>query len=232
MAIPATKTSTLPCLRWLDEVQHLHELERFDARRFLEALELELGDGEESSAHVGVQLDALHEVLRTVEQFTVKAMAIRLTHVFSSEPVPPQLRTLLSTTIVAYAEDLGLLRRRFARSMSASLLNELTETAAQVLSLRQILREGALALAQRLAQAHAEAPWLQKAARDRSLQDAERLRLRLLRVDLRQLADKPQRIEAQRTDARLKALPPPDEEVEVEAPEDPKAQRFALLEID
>lgn len=232
MAISATKTSALPCLQRLDEVQHLHELERFDARRFLEALEIELGDGEESSAHVGMQLDALHEVLRTVEQFTVKTMAIRLTHVLSSEPVPPQLRTLLSTTIVNYADDLGLLRRRFSRSMSPRLLNDLTETAAQVLSLRQILRDGALGLAQKLAQASAEAPWLQKAARDRSLKDAERLQLRLLRVDLRQLVERPQRLEAQRTEARLKALPPPDEEVEVEAPEENKAQRFALLEID
>jgi hypothetical protein len=220
----------LPCLNQLDEVQHLHELERFDATRFLDALERELGDGDETLQRLAAQLDGLHQALQRIEQFTVKAMAIRLTHLLSREPVPPQLRTLLSTTVANYADDLKLLRQRFGRSVSAPSLEAIVQAAAQVLDTRQRLRIGALTLGQRIAAA--QGAWLDKAARDRSLPDAERLRLRLARLDLRELIARPERLEANRFEARMKTLPPPEEEIEVEPPEAEKVSRFALLELD
>jgi hypothetical protein len=225
--------STVPppsCLRVLDDVQHLRELQHFDAARFLVELEAELSGTSESLSQLGAQLDGLHQVLLTIEQFTTKAMGIHLTHVLATEPAPPQLRTLLSSTIVAYDGDMKLLRRRFERSVSPSLLESIIAAAESVLGARKRLRDGTLALGRKLAAAHA--PWLKRAAANRTLDEPERLRLRLARVDLQQIEEQPERLTLDRFEARLKKLPPPEEEIEVDDNEDAKAQRFSLLEID
>jgi hypothetical protein len=211
-------------------MQNLHELERLDATALLSQLATELGDGDQTLTCLAFQLDGLHQALKTIEEFAAKAMSIRLMHVLADAPVPPQLRRLLSATVTSYANDLPLLRRRFGRALAEPVLDAVVQAAEQVLSLRQLLRSGVLALGQRVAQD--QSVWLTKAARSRWLPDAERLRLRLARLDLEELSKNPARLAAERFEARLKALPPPQEEPEVQDPADEQAQRFSLLEID
>ena len=223
-------TLPLPSLDMLTSVQHLHEIENLEPARFIVALEADLGTGNETLATLGAQLDGLHQALLAIEQLTRLAMGVRLTHVLAKEPVPPQLRRLLSATVVSYADDLTLLRQRFDRYLSPALLDAIIEAAQWVLALRQALYDSVLELGRRVALA--QESWLQNAARNRMLENAERLRLRLARLDLQQLVELPERLAAERFEARLKKLPVPEEECEVEAGEDTKAQRFSLLEID
>ena len=220
----------LPSLDVLDRVQHLHELERFVPARFSAALEADLGPGDQTLATLAAQLDVLHQMLLRIDSFISKAMAIHLTHLLSTEPVSPQLRTLLSTTVTGYAGKMKLLRERFARAMSPGLLDAVVQAAESVLDTRQSLREGIFALAQKLAEA--QAPWVDQASRDKSLKDAELMKMRLARADLAELRRQPARIEQAPFDARLKKLPPPEEEIEVETNENTTNSRFAQLEID
>ena len=218
----------LPALDMLTSVQQLRELASLTPARFIAALAADLGTGDETLATLGAQLDALHQALLAIEQFTRLAMDIRLRHVLAHEPVAPELRRLLSATVVSYAGELALLRQRFARYLSATLLEAVIAAVEWVLALRQALRGGVLELGRQVALT--QESWLKKAARNRLLEDAERLRLRLARVDLQQLVEQPERLAAERFEARLKKLPIPAEEDEVEVGED--AQRFSLLEID
>jgi hypothetical protein len=225
-------TLPLPSLDALEKVQHLDELDRFQPAPFISALQADLGNGVQTLATLSAQLDGLHEALLAIEPFTRKAMGIRLTHVLAAEPVPPQLRTLLSATVVSYASDMPLLRRRFGRSLSAPLLDVIISTAERVLALRQALRDSILDLVRRMAVAHAQAPWLKNGARNGSLQDAERFRLRLATFDLQKLAERPEELAVERFEARLKKISLPDEESQDEDANDATDRRFSLLEVD
>ena len=214
-------------LATLDRVQHLRELEAFEPARFLAPLRDEAGALEPSLPGLVSGLEGLRQVLGALESFARKAMGIRLTHVLASAHVAPQLRTLLSTTVTAYGGNTELLRRRLASSLPAAVLDEVITAAERTLALYTELRGGVLDLVQRLAAG--PQPWLIREARDRSLPELERRRLRLLRVDLEQLAARPERLEAAGFEDRIKAYPVPDEEPEVE---EAGAPRFSLIEID
>jgi hypothetical protein len=211
----------------LDQVQHLRELEALEPARFLAPLRDEVAALEPSLPGLVSGLDGLRQVLAAIEQFARKAMGIRLTHVLARAPVAPQLRTLLSTTVTSYAGNTELLRRRLASSLPAAVLDEVVAAAERTLALYTELRGGVLDLVQRIAAA--PPPWLHKAARDRSLPEPERRRLRLLRVDLEQLAMRPERLEAAGFEDRIKTYPVPEEDPEVE---EPGAPRFSLIEVD
>lgn len=217
----------LPCLELLDRVQHLHELTAFDPSRFTTALGAELGSGDETLPTLVAQLDGLRGGLAAVDAFTRKAMGIRLTHLLATAHVAPQFRTLLATTVVSYAADTSLLRKRLGGSVPPELIDEIVATADWVLTLRQALRTGIFAHTQRLATA--QRPWVEKASRDRSLPDPERLRLRLAVVDLELLSVEPERLAAAAFDERLKSHPLPEEAPLAEERDD---QRFSLIEID
>lgn len=220
----------LPSLSLLDQVQHLRELEAFEPERFLAALAADLSTRDETLQTLGALLDRLRQALGAVEEFTRKVMGIRLTHVLASAPVTRQLRTLLSSTVTSYADDLTLLRRRLSGSVDEGLLNEIIAAAETVLGLRQALRSGILRYAQQLATA--QTPWVKRAARDRTLPDPERRRLRQAGADLEQVAAKPERLLTAGFEDRLKSIQPPDEEPEVEPEPGPNNNRFSLLEID
>ncbi|MFO0575550.1 MAG: hypothetical protein U1A78_16265 [Polyangia bacterium] len=211
----------------LDQVQHLRDLESFAPARFLTPLGDEAVALEPGLPGLVAGLEGLRQVLGAVEGFARKAMGIRLTHVLASAHVAPQLRTLLSTTVTSYGGNTELLRRRLASSLPAAVLDEVVAAAERTLALYGELRGGVLELVQHLAAA--PPPWLLKEARDRSLPEPERRRLRLLRVDLEQLAARPERLEAAGFEDRIKTYPVPDEEPEVE---EPGAPRFSLIEID
>lgn len=211
----------------IDQVQHLRELDTLDPTRFRDLLLADLGPHDETLPTLGAQLEGLRHALAATERFAGKAMGIRLTHVLANAPVAPQLRTLLATTVTSYAGNSTLLRRRFGASLSAPLLDEIIAAAEQTVALWMTLRGHVLDRVTELAAA--QISWLQRAARVRTLADAERRRLQLARVDLSQLAEKPERIAAASFEDRLKTYPPPEDEPVVE---EPAPQRFSLLEID
>lgn len=211
-------------------MQHLRELEALDPERFLAALASDLSTRDETLQTLGALLDRLRQALGAVEEFTRKAMGIRMTHVLASAPVTRQLRTLLSSTVTSYADDLPLLRRRLSGSVDEGLLNEILAAAESILALRQALRTGILRYAQQLATA--QTAWVKRAARDRTLPDPERRRLRQAGADLEQVAARPERLLTAGFEDRLKSIQPPDEEPEVEPEPNPNSNRFSLLEID
>ena len=211
----------------LDQVQHLRELDGLDAARFHQSLAADLGAGDQTLQTLGAQLDALRQALDAIEQFARKAMGIRLTHVLSTAPVTAQFRTLLSSTVTTYAGDTALLRRRLGGSLPESTLDEVIDAAERVLAMRQALRKGVLEMTRSVA--GAQAPWVQKAARDRSLPDPERVRLRKTRTELDLLLATPGRLATGGFEERLKECAMAEEEPMPEAPQD---SRFSLLEID
>lgn len=227
MATSATPPLDLPSLSILDQVQHLRELDAVDAARLGAALRSDVGGVDETLGTAGAQLDALREALSAVDAFSRKAMGIRLTHVLATAPVTPQFRTLLASTVNSYAGDTALLRRRLGGSLPEGLLDEVIAAADKVLALRQALRAAVLDVVREVAAA--QAPWVQKASRDRSLPDLERNRLRKARVDLEDLAKAPGHVASAPFDERLKAHSMPEEEPVIDDGED---RRFSLLEID
>lgn len=227
---PGSAILPLHSLSLLDQVQHLRELEALDPERFLAALASDLSTRDETLQTLGALLDRLRQALGAVEEFTRKAMGIRMTHVLASAPVTRQLRTLLSSTVTSYADDLPLLRRRLSGSVDEGLLNEILAAAESILALRQALRTGILRYAQQLATA--QTAWVKRAARDRTLPDPERRRLRQAGADLEQVAARPERLLTAGFEDRLKSIQPPDEEPEVEPEPNPNSNRFSLLEID
>src|SRR5262245_27523289 len=99
----------------LGHVQTLPQLEAFDAQAYLQQAAA-LGRAE-TLGEVAAQLDRLRAELGAVDRFAQKAMAIRLNQL-AADPLPPQLRTLLKTTVIAYHGQLDLLRGRVATAFS------------------------------------------------------------------------------------------------------------------
>ena len=237
-------------LEHLDRVQHLSDLNEFEPEHFFHALQVDLGpdaaadvaDADPLLARASAQLDALHQVLAAIEPFARKIMGIRLLHVLSNEPVSPQLRPLLSATILSYAGDLRVLAQRLERSVSVTALDAILAAAEAVLELRHTLQQGVFVLGQRVATSYL--PRVVKAARSPLLSAAQATRARQAVLDLQQVAQTPLRLLAEPFEARIKKLPVPEADALPE-PEpnrrsdaSPGAEipsthgRFALLEID
>jgi regulator of protease activity HflC (stomatin/prohibitin superfamily) len=224
---------TVGALAALDQPQSLSDLQRFSPAAFAQGLAEEVAGGEETLADLGARLDALQKLLEAVDRFAQKAMGIHLNHVLATAPVPPQLRTLLMTTVNRYVGDLDLLRSRVqaatARISTPTLTEDILGAAAQVLALRAEVRAVVLEQARQLAQARL--PAVQRGAKDRLQGEAERKRFRLAKADLELILAQPARIEQANFEARLHALPLPEEEPEPVV--EPSADvRFSLLEID
>lgn len=240
-------------LQQLDSVQSLDDLNRFEPADFVQALRSDLGpavspargDGGVLLAQVAAQLDALHQLLLHIEAFARKIMGIRLLHGLAYEPVPPQLRTLLSATVLSYAGDLQPLIRRFERAVSVSALDTIVAAAEAVLALRHELQTAVFTIGQSLATQ--ALPPLAKASESPLLSEAQRTQLQRACLDLHSLGQSPlpllqapffARLKEQKVAAqdlgevlasRLSELlgPPPSDR---DAPSE--HGRFALLEID
>jgi hypothetical protein len=220
----------------LDAVQTLSQLDAFDAARFFERVAAEVAPlaGETLEA-LGAELDALRGVLAELERFAQKSMTLRLDQALARDPLPRELRLLLTTTIANYAGDRPLLRGRIGIAFSRidrARADELTarafEAAERVLDDRAALRAGVSQLVQQIAAARL--PSVKKAARDRKRPEAERHEWARARVDLEQLGARPELVESAPFAARLARLPPPPDEPE--EPEEEGPSRFSLLEID
>ena len=226
-----------PALHLLDQIHHLPQLEALDPPGFLAAIA-------EDATHLpgatlddlGVALDALRELLNEIDRFTQKSMHIRLLHELSADPLPQQLRTLLTATVVSYAHDLALLRSRMAsamaridpidRVMADGVTTRLVVVAERVLASRATLRVGVLQLVERVATARM--PAAQHAARDRILDAGVGESWRRACIDLEQLAARPEGITAGSFAERMANIATPPEEPVAES----TADRFSLLEVD
>lgn len=223
--------SALPrAVRLLDEVQNLAQVDGFDAAAFSDAVRRELGPPGATLAALADPLDGLRDLFAQIDLFAQKSMRIRL--VLASDSLPPQLRTLVQTTIIAYERDLPLLRSRIATALSRidpSRAGETTDrvlaAAEQVLAARATLRRGVMELAQ--VTAAAWLPVAQKAARDRSQPDTERERWKRARVDLEQIAAHGETLDSGTLAERLDRIPTPDD-----PPDEERPDRFSLLELD
>jgi len=219
-------------LRLLDEVQHLHQLETFAPEPFVQGVAAEVAEMEDASADdLAHKLDAVRGVLGEIDGFAQKCMGIRLTHALAAAPLPPQLRTLLKSTVLSYQSDLPLLRTRLAAALgrldaatSAALLAGVMDAAERVIAGRADLRDRLFALAGQLAAARL--PAVIGAARSRAHAQAERQRWGQVRVDLEQLAAAPHTLASGTSSERLAriALPPDDPE--------PEPTRGSLLDLD
>jgi hypothetical protein len=211
----------------LDEVQGPAQLESFESARFAALIAEETPPVGRTLAGLGEVLDALRGLFGDVERFVEKAMRIRLHQL--PEPLPPQLRTLLSSTIGAYARDPGLLGERVGaivtRLRRAADAEPILDAARRTLEARAALRQAILEAARRVAGDCTEVA--KKAARDRSQPDEERERWGKARTDLLELAARGEVLEEGGFEERL-ARRTPIEEVE----QDPAVTRFSLIEID
>jgi hypothetical protein len=93
----------------LDEVQRAKQLEAFDPKKLAEAV------AEDPAAGSPELLAALGEEL---DRFAEKAMRIRFSA--STDAFTREFRTLFTTTITSYANDLPLLRGRVRAALSRS----------------------------------------------------------------------------------------------------------------
>jgi hypothetical protein len=216
--------------RLLDEVQHLEKLERFVATDFLAAAREAVEPPGATLAVLASQLDALRGLLTEIDRFAQKSMRIRLGG--SSDVLPPQLRTLLHSTVLAYERDLPLLRARVAGALArldpsnaGEVADRVIAMAETVLAARATLRQGVLELAQGVAAAWR--PTAERAVRDRSQPDEERARWKRAHVDLERIAERGDALDAGSFAERLARIPTPDD-----PPEEERPDRFSLLELD
>jgi hypothetical protein len=224
---------SLEALRLLDEVQHLPQLESFDPQRFVARAGEELARMTgETLDDIGAQLDAVGGALVEIDRFTQKCMGIWLDRALANVPAPPQLRRLFGATIVSYDGNLPLFRSRVADALlridpaAGAAVAELSAAAEQVLGARGSLRAGMFELARRVTETRL--PQVDRASRDRGLNEAERLHWRKARVDVAAVAAHPEMLQGASFADRLSRIEPPPEEP---APE-PTGSRFSLLEID
>jgi hypothetical protein len=230
--------------RLLDDVQHLAQVEAFDAAPFAAAVASAAAAAVTSEAAVasdaaaggvlaivGARLDELRALLDEIDRFAQKSMRIRIT--YACDALPPQFRTLLFSTIVSYERDPPLLRTRVSASLAridpataGATTDAIMRAAEQTLAMRATLREAVLGAARAFAGAQVAA--VAQAARDASLAEKDRVALRCARVDLAQVVERPELIAAAPFAARLAKIDPPGDEPEPE----PATSRTSLLEID
>lgn len=225
-------TAPFRALRSLDEVQHLRQLEGLDAGPLFAALAAEVAESAPATpGDLGQQLDALRDVLPTIDAFAQKAMGIRLTHVLASAPLPPQLRTLLKSTVLSYQHDLPLLRSRVAAALGrvdaatgAAVTADVLDAADRVLALRTDLRARLFVVTQDVAAARL--PAATQAARSRALAQPDRQRWAQAAIDLEQLSHTPALLAHGTFTERLGLIAPPPDDPE------PEPTRGSLLDLD
>jgi hypothetical protein len=208
----------------LDQVQQASQLSAFDASSFTAALQFPSGN---SLDELGGALDGLRALFEAIDRFAQKSMRIRLHS--TTNALPQQLFTLVTTTIASYARNLPLLRERvhsaLLRNRAEGATDVVMDSAERTLATRAQLREGLLRTAEKLA-----AAWLpiaQKWAKDRTQPEKDRQKWLRARVDLEQLSAQGALLETGSFAERLAAMPaPPDE------PDENVGKRFSLIEVD
>jgi hypothetical protein len=145
--------------------------------------------------------------------------------------IPTTTRKVFAGTVVAYAHDLGLLERR-ARDVSlrgdptGAAAEAVVASARAALALRDRVRGAVLRLVAELAAA--SVPAADRAARERTREDAERQKWSAARRDLEAVAAEPAIVARAPMADRVAALP-----VQLDEPEPVREPTFGeLLELD
>lgn len=219
--------------RVLDQVSSLAHLDAFDPPAYAAQLAAEV-----PSAATLAELEArdafLADALMQLDEMIARAMRMRMDHALAADTslgVPT--RKVFATTVVRYADDLGLLAQR-ARDVAARggardpevVADAVIGAARGVLDLRARARVGVLALIRDCAKA--EVAEADRRARDRSLDEPTRRRWSAMRRELEATAADPARITAAAMSARLAALPDQLDE----PPAEPEATLAELIELD
>lgn len=193
----------------LDEVHSLARIAELEADpdRYAQALASEL------PADLEPRDIELSSALGHIDATVARVMRIRLEDVLAADSsIGPPTRNVFATTIVGYANDLGLLARRARDVAERGRAGDPDRIAALVvdcarssLALRDALRAGVLALIRGVATA--AIPEADRQARDRKLDDAPRKRWSAIRRDLEAVAADPERVRSAPLPSRLAQLP-------------------------
>ena len=222
--------------RLLDQVYSLRELVAVDPLHFL----ARLGDQPPPEPIVdldelGAWLDGLRGLLDEIDRFAAKAMRIRVDHVLDPAPVTREFRVLIGTTVLGYAEDVPLLKRRVAAAIARHdaatahrFAEEVGAVAEAVLALREELRRRLFDFL--VERAQGLQPAARRASREPTRDARDQDRWRRARWDLEQIAARPDRL-ARAPFARRLGEAPGAEDEPAEPPAEPE-HRFWLLDID
>ncbi len=210
-------------------------LDQAYSRARLEELAVEPGAyAERLAEELGPDFDAatdatLADALAQCDAIATRAMRVLLDGVELAAPT----RNVFAATVVGYAADLGLLARRVhdtavrgGAADPAGVAEQVVDAARWVLALRAGLRGGVLALIARRAASAIEPA--DRSARDRKLDEPQRMRWSALRRDREALAAAPERIATAPLAARLAALP-----AQLDEPDPVAEPTFAdMIELD
>jgi hypothetical protein len=219
----------------LDRVQSLASIGQLaqDLAPFWGALAAELPDGVTSEA-IDARDAALRTALQRIDDFAGRVMRIRLDHALAADTsIAAPTRKVFAQTIASYAGRLSLLADRVrdvaARGRAADparVAEEVVSAARATLALRDALATGVFELA-RDGAARA-LPEVEKRARDRTRDDAPRMRDSALRRELDAVASTPARIAEAPLATRLASWPDHLDEPSAE----PEVTFADMIEID
>lgn len=218
----------------LDRVHSLANLEALEAEPGVVAERLAALPCPASTAELEARDALLTDTLGQIDIMCTRAMRLRLDHALAADTsIAAPTRNVFALTIVGYANRLTLLESR-ARDIATrgrspdpeAVVDAVVEAARRTLDLRDVIREGVLAVVSELARA--TVPAADQYARDRKRPEPERKRWSAARRDLEALVQEPERILAAPLAARMAALP-----VELDEPAaEPEPSMAELLELD
>lgn len=217
----------------LDQVYSLAQLEAFEPAAYLEQLATELGAPatlDDVAARDAMWIAAL----ASIDMMVARAMKVRLDQALALEPsVPAVTRNVFATTIIQYANRLELLGQRVLDVAARGgayhpddVANAVLDAARLVLGLHETLRVGVFELIRE--RAAASIVEVDRRARDRTLDEAQRKQWSRARRDFEALAADPSGVLAGPNRARLAAYP---EQLD-DAPAGPELSFADLIELD
>jgi hypothetical protein len=216
----------VPASQVLDRVHSVASIEALAAApdAFATELAVELPAGA-SPDTIAARDAAFAAALLRIDETTARVMRIQLDRVLAADTaIPTPTRKVFAGTIVSYANRLSVLGER-ARDVAAragaanadAIADSVVDAAEATLALRVSVATGVLELVR--TRAREALPEIERLARDRTRDDAERMRHSALRRELEALVVAPDRVLAAPFAERLKSWPglldepPPEAEV-------------------
>lgn len=208
----------------LDRVHALASVETLASEpgAFATALADELPAGADAVA-IASRDAALAAALQRIDETVSRVMRIRLDHVLAADTaIPAPTRKVFASTIISYANRLPLLAERVRDVASRAragnpdaIADAVVDAAEATLALRAEVSAGVLELVR--TGARSALPEVERLARDRTRDDAERMRHSAVRRELEALATAPDRVRAAPLGERLKTWPDQLDEPPAEA---------------
>jgi hypothetical protein len=201
-------TSVLDQVRSLDRIEQLAT----EPARYADALAHELPPAA-TLAELEARDALLARALEHVDEFAARVMTTRLAHALASDTsLGAPTRKVFATTVLKYRHDLALLGERArelaqrGRAVDPTAVGEAVVAAARAtLELHAAVCAPVLALVRELATS--ALPDADRRARDRNLDDAQRMRWSAARRDLESIAAAPELVQSAPMATRMAALP-------------------------